>query len=51
MKNKTVAIYARVPTDKEKVDMQLSDLREYGAITSLSFYQSILRDLVYMRSQ
>jgi DNA invertase Pin-like site-specific DNA recombinase len=29
MKNKAVAIYARVSTDKQKVDMQLSDLREY----------------------
>lgn len=29
--SKTVAIYARVSTDKQKVDMQLSELRQFAA--------------------
>ena len=29
MKNKTSAIYARVSTDKQKVDMQVEELKEY----------------------
>lgn len=30
-KNKTAAIYARVSTDKQKVEMQLSELRQFAA--------------------
>ena len=29
--HKTVAIYARVSTDKQKVDMQLTELRQFAA--------------------
>ena len=30
-KHKTAAIYARVSTDKQKVDMQLTELRQFAA--------------------
>jgi DNA invertase Pin-like site-specific DNA recombinase len=29
MKKKTVAVYARVSTDKQKVDMQLQELSDF----------------------
>jgi len=42
MKNKTVAIYARVSTDKQKVDMQLSDLREYVKRAGWTIYKEFI---------
>lgn len=42
MKNKTVAIYARVSTDKQKVDMQLSDLREYVERAGWTIHQEFI---------
>jgi DNA invertase Pin-like site-specific DNA recombinase len=42
MKNKSVAIYARVSTDKQKVDMQISDLREYVKRAGWTIYREFI---------
>ena len=39
---KTAAIYARVSTDKQKVDMQLNELREFVARSGWTIYQEYI---------
>lgn len=39
---KTVAIYARVSTDKQKVDMQLNELRQFTARSGWTIYQEFI---------
>ena len=39
---KTVAIYARVSTDKQKVDMQLNELRQYVARSGWTVYEEFI---------
>jgi site-specific DNA recombinase len=41
-KSKSVAIYARVSTDKQKVDMQLNELRQYAARAGLTIYKEFI---------
>jgi len=40
--NKTAAIYARVSTDKQKVDMQLHELRNFAARSGWTIYQEYI---------
>jgi len=40
--SKTVAIYARVSTDKQKVDMQLRELREYVTRSGWTVYEEFI---------
>ena len=40
--SKSVAIYARVSTDKQKVEMQLTELREYVQRASWKVYQEFV---------
>ena len=42
MKNKSVAIYARVSTDKQKVDLQLDELREYIKRSGWTLYHEFI---------
>jgi DNA invertase Pin-like site-specific DNA recombinase len=39
---KSVAIYARVSTDKQKVEMQLAELREYGERAGWKIYREFI---------
>jgi len=39
---KTVAIYARVSTDKQKVDMQLGELRQFAARSGWTIYKEYI---------
>jgi len=39
---KTVAIYARVSTDKQKVDMQIRELRQFAKRTGWTIYQEYI---------
>mgnify|MGYP000979743531 CR=1 FL=1 len=39
---KTVAIYARVSTDKQKVDMQIRELRQFVKRTGWTIYQEYI---------
>lgn len=39
---KSVAIYARVSTDKQKVDMQLNELRQFAARSGWTIYQEYI---------
>jgi DNA invertase Pin-like site-specific DNA recombinase len=41
-KHKTAAIYARVSTDKQKVDMQLNELRQFAARSGWTIYQEYI---------
>ena len=40
--SKTVAIYARVSTDKQKVDMQLDELRQFAARSGWKIYKEYI---------
>lgn len=42
MKKKTVAIYARVSTDKQKVDMQLQELNEFIKRSGWKLYKQYI---------
>lgn len=39
---KTIAIYARVSTDKQKVDMQLNELRQFAARSGWTIYEEYI---------
>jgi len=39
---KTAAIYARVSTDRQKVDMQLNELRQFAARSGWSIYEEFI---------
>lgn len=39
---KTIAIYARVSTDKQKVDMQLNELRQFAARSGWEIYEEYI---------
>jgi len=39
---KTVAIYARVSTDNQKVDMQLGELRQFAARSGWTIYKEYI---------
>jgi len=39
---KTVAIYARVSTDRQKVDMQLNELRQFAARSGWNIYEEYI---------
>ena len=41
-KTKTVAIYARVSTDRQKVDMQLHELRQFAARSGWNIYKEYI---------
>ena len=41
-KTKSVAIYARVSTDKQKVDMQLNELRQFVARSGWNIYEEYI---------
>jgi len=41
-KSKSVAIYARVSTDKQKVDMQLSELRQFVKRSGWRVFQEFI---------
>jgi DNA invertase Pin-like site-specific DNA recombinase len=41
-KSKTAAVYARVSTDKQKVDMQLRELRKFAARSGFKIYKEYL---------
>jgi len=41
-RTKTVAIYARVSTDKQRVDMQLTELRQFAARSGWSIYEEYI---------
>ncbi len=42
MKNKSVAIYARVSTDKQKVDLQLEELKSYIERSGWTLYKEFI---------
>jgi DNA invertase Pin-like site-specific DNA recombinase len=42
MKKKTVAVYARVSTDKQKVDMQLQELNEFIKRSGWKLYKQYI---------
>ncbi len=42
IKNKTAVIYARVSTDKQKVDMQLNELRQFATRSGWKIYEEYI---------